>query len=171
MRLLHTTVLLFVFNLCFTQNDFELVMWYLKCHEGLSLTSYQLKGDKPTIGWGKQSELSQVTLTKAQQLIYSHFEKDYRKAKKNYPDLKKRQHLVLAALMYHIGSIGKELDRKIKNDLPIAETWIKYNKRNGKIDESFLKRRVIEIDIYNGVNLIYYHNQFKECTCKHLEKA
>lgn len=161
----HTLLLLLASLTTYCQNDFELVIWYLKCHEGYRINNYKCTAGAKTIGWGTQSKKKQVTRKEAQFMLYTHFEKDYQVVKTSYPKLQKRQHLILAALMYNVGNIGKDLDYRIRQGLPVSPAWIQYNKVKGKTADYLLKRRVVEIDIFNGVNLRYYYDQFKECTC------
>ena len=162
----YTTILFLLLSITsYTQNDFELVVWMLKCSEGFRAKNYNCTANKSTIGYGTQSKQATITKKEAQKRLYQHFEKDYQIVKKNYPTLVKRQHLILAALMYNSGKVGKELDYRIKNGLPVADIWIQYSTVRGQTAKYLIKRRAIELDIWNGVNLNYYYNYYKECVC------
>ncbi len=134
------------------------VMQEIKRREGLRLEKYRCPAGVETIGYGFTGDIPDViTVSESIQMLHEIFEQHFRLAEKEFPNLKRHQHLAIAMLTYNIGwnrLKSYELYQKIQNNEPVWNDWfqIRFYRSYGKMIESsnLKKARLYELKLWQG---------------------
>lgn len=134
------------------------VMQELKRREGLRLEKYICPAGVPTIGYGFTGDIPDtITVKESIQKLHEIFEEHFRTAEKEFPELKRHQHLAIAMLAYNIGwnrLKNYKLYQKFKNNEPVWNDWyqIRFYRSNGKMVESrnLKTARLYELKLWQG---------------------
>lgn len=135
------------------------VMSEIKRREGLRLEKYVCPAGKPTIGYGQTGDIPD-TVTKGQaiQMLHETFEEHYSFAQKEFPTLKRNQHLAVAMLTYNIGTTrfkNTKVYKKLKSgNTDVSSEWLTikfYRTPKGRYKESpnLIQAREFEIALFN----------------------
>lgn len=119
------------------------VMQEIKRREGLRLIKYKCPAGVETNGYGFTGNIPDtMTVLQAIDSLHSIFEKHYKLAQKEFPELQRNQHLAISMLTYNIGWArfkSYRLYKKIKSGQPIYSDWYQirfYKNTSGKTIES-----------------------------------
>lgn len=136
--------------------DYDIVIEYIKSHEGFVDTIYTCPAGVRTIGYGHvllSSDKFKIPISKAygEKLLQKDFDKAFHYARK-LTNLKGKKLLAISHFIYCFGSAKFErstLYKHIKENKPINQQIIKWTKINGVHSKYLLEQRLFELNLFN----------------------